>query len=60
MIGQWSLGAQNLELGCAALVFPGFQFFSPSQLVMLTFSGKSKPEVKTIKKLNFARAYLQA
>jgi len=40
-------------------VLPGFQFFSPSQLVMLTSSGRSKPEVKIKKKLNFARAYIQ-
>lgn len=42
MIGQLLIGAQNLELGCAALVFPGFQFFSPSQVVT-SASGSGKP-----------------
>jgi len=43
MIGQLLIGAQNLELGCAALVLPGFQFFSSSQLVIFAFSGNGKP-----------------
>ena len=47
MAGQLLIGAQNLEFGCAPLVLPGFQSFSPNQLVILTFSGTGKPVQQT-------------
>jgi len=47
MAGQLLVGAQNLEFGCAPLVLPGFQSFSPNQLVILTFSGTGKPVQQT-------------